>query len=240
MEKPIFTAATDNVMPIITLLKCIAFKPRCVVRISSEGLKLTVEDSLSLQAHAFLDKDMFSFYRFNPSNKDSMDNDDKTDIPIFFTVSLLAMLECFNIMNNDFKEKNFVLNRKLQNPNVLRVGSSCHLSYIGNGHPFVFVIQESGMVTTCELTTFEKEDLADIFLQNNMLSQKIIMKISYRFSMIRHSMHAMSSAIKVSIRTDDNGVLSMQFMIETGESKYSFIDFRILSSTGIENNFYDE
>lgn len=301
MEKPIFTAVTDTVIPIITLLKCIAFKPRCVVRISSEGLKLTVEDSLSLQAHAFLDKDMFSFYRFNPSNEDSMDNENPST-PIFFTVSLLAMLECFNIMNNDLKEKNFLINRKLQQQNILRVGGSCHLSYIGDGHPFVFIIQESGMVTTCELTTFEKEDHTDIFLQNNMLNQKIIIKSeslydaiqelefssselltirssprhphlrlssigtmgsviidypnerdviegfscanvvenSYKFSMIRHSIHAMSSAIKVSIRTDENGVLSMQFMIETGEGKYSFVDFRILSSTGIENHFYNE
>lgn len=287
MGEPIFTAVTDTVIPIITLLKCIAFKPRCVVRISSEGLKLTVEDSLSLQAHAFLDKDMFSFYHFNPSNENSMDNDNPTT-PIFFTVSLLAMLECFNIMN-DSKEKNFMLNRKLQQQNVLRVGSSCHLSYVGEGHPFVFIIQESGMITTCELTTFEKEDLADIFLQNNMLNQKIIIKSeslydaiqelefssgelltirsspqhphlrlssigtmgsviidftnernvietfscasivenSYKFSMIRNSMHAMSSAIKVSIRTDKNGVLSMQFMIETEEGKYSFVDFRV-------------
>ncbi|KTW32106.1 uncharacterized protein T551_00788 [Pneumocystis jirovecii RU7] len=303
MKEPIFSAVTDTVMPIITLLKCIAFKPRCIVRISSEGLKLTVEDSLSLQAHAFLDKSMFSFYRFNSSSQESMDNNNSPNTPIFFTVSLLAMLECFNIMNNDLKEKNFILNKKLQQ-NILRVGGSCHLSYIGDGHPFVFIIQESGMVTTCELTTFEKEDITDIFLQNNMLNQKIIIKVeseslydaiqeleftsselltirsspqypylrlssvgtmgsviidytnekdvietfscssvvenSYKFSMIRHSMHAMSSAIKVSIRTDQNGVLSMQFMIETGEGKYSFVDFRMLSSTGIENNFYNE
>ncbi|KAG4305185.1 hypothetical protein PORY_001355 [Pneumocystis oryctolagi] len=301
MKKPVFTAVTDTVAPIITLLKCIAFKPRCVVRISSEGLKLTVEDSLSLQAHAFLDKSMFSFYHFDASNGNSMNNNN-SNTPVFFTVSLLAMLECFNIMNNDLKEKNFVLNRKLQQQNVLRVGGSCHLSYIGDGHPFVFVIQESGMVTTCELTTFEKENIADIFLQNNILNQKIIIKSeplydaiqelefssselltirsspqhpylrlssvgtmgsviidytnerdvietfscqsivenSYKFSMIRHSMHAMSSAIKVSIRTDENGVLSMQFMIETGEGKYSFVDFRMLSSTDLESHFYDE
>ncbi|KAG5517886.1 hypothetical protein PMAC_000341 [Pneumocystis sp. 'macacae'] len=295
MKEPIFSAVTDTVMPIITLLKCVAFKPRCTVRISSEGLKLTVEDNLSLQAHAFLDKSMFSFYRFNP-NQDSMDNNNNPNTAIFFTVSLLAMLECFNIMNNDLKEKNFMLNKKLQQ-NILRVGSNCHLSYIGDGHPF-----ESGMVTTCELTTFEKENITDIFLQDNLLNQKIIIKSeslydaiqeleftssdlltirsspqypylrlssvgtmgsviieytnekdiietfscsnvvenSYKFSMIRHSMYAMSSAIKVSIRTDKNGVLSMQFMIETGESKYSFVDFRMLSSTEIENHFYNE
>ncbi|QSL66627.1 hypothetical protein MERGE_001010 [Pneumocystis wakefieldiae] len=301
MEEPIFTAVTDNVIPIITLLKCIAFKPRCVVKISSEGLKLTVEDGLSLQAHAFLDKDMFSFYRFNSSNKDSMNNNDSST-PIFFTISLLAMLECFNIMNNDLKEKNFVFNRKLQQQNILRVGGNCHLSYNGYGHPFVFIIQESGMITTCELTTFEKENLIDIFLQNNKLNQKIIIKSeslydaiqelefssselltirsspqhphlrlsslgtmgsviidytnerdvietfscssvvenSYKFSMIQHSIHAMSSAIKASIRTDENGVLSIQFMIETGEGKYNFVDFRILSSTKEDNHFDNE
>ncbi|KAG5440743.1 hypothetical protein PCK2_000179, partial [Pneumocystis canis] len=53
-----------------------------------------------------------------------------------------------------------------------------------------------------------------------------IVENSYKFSMIRHSMYAMSSAIKVSIRTDNNGVLSMQFMIETGEVVLRIIDYQ--------------
>lgn len=54
-------------------------------------------------------------------------------------------------------------------------------------------------------------------------------KNGYRFSMIRHSIRAMREASKVSLRTDDNGTLSMQFMIPVGEGRNSFVEFRIMA-----------
>lgn len=52
----------------------------------------------------------------------------------------------------------------------------------------------------------------------------------YKFSMIRAAVRAMSIASKVSIRVDNQGVLSLQFMIELVEleGKVSFVDFRFV------------
>lgn len=57
---------------------------------------------------------------------------------------------------------------------------------------------------------------------------------SYKFSMVRAATLAMKQAMKVSIRVDDQGVLSLQFMIEidTGsgnsENELSFVDYRFV------------
>jgi len=51
---------------------------------------------------------------------------------------------------------------------------------------------------------------------------------SYKFDMIQKAARAMSVATKVSVRGDDQGVLSLQFMIEVEAGKVSFVDFRFV------------
>lgn len=41
-------------------------------------------------------------------------------------------------------------------------------------------------------------------------------------------MRAMGVAAKVSVRVDEQGVLSLQFMIEVDQNKVSFVDFRFV------------
>ena len=50
----------------------------------------------------------------------------------------------------------------------------------------------------------------------------------YKFSLIKGASRAMDIATKVSIRTDEPGVLSLQFMIEIEGGGYSFVDFRFV------------
>lgn len=51
----------------------------------------------------------------------------------------------------------------------------------------------------------------------------------YKFSLIKASGKAMAQAAKVSVRVDDQGVLSLQFMIEVdGGNGVSFVDFRFV------------
>jgi len=52
-------------------------------------------------------------------------------------------------------------------------------------------------------------------------------KDAYRFDFIRHARGAMAVATKVSVRSDQEGVLSLQFMVEW-EGRSSFVDFRFL------------
>lgn len=51
---------------------------------------------------------------------------------------------------------------------------------------------------------------------------------SYKFSIVKSASRAMAAAAKVSIRGDKQGVLSLQFMIETENGGVSFVDFRFV------------
>jgi len=51
---------------------------------------------------------------------------------------------------------------------------------------------------------------------------------SYKFSLIKAASRAMTAASKVSIRTDEQGVLSLQFMIEVEGGGVSFIEMRFV------------
>lgn len=50
----------------------------------------------------------------------------------------------------------------------------------------------------------------------------------YKFSLIRSASRAMAMASKVSIRSDEQGVLSLQFMIEVEGGAVSFVEFRFV------------
>jgi len=51
---------------------------------------------------------------------------------------------------------------------------------------------------------------------------------TYKYSLIRNAARAMAVASKVSIRGDEQGVLSLQFMIELEGGSVSFVDFRFV------------
>lgn len=51
---------------------------------------------------------------------------------------------------------------------------------------------------------------------------------TYKFSLIKAAARAMQVATKASIRGDEQGVLSLQFMIEIEPGKVSFVDFRFV------------
>ncbi|KAJ9656027.1 checkpoint clamp complex protein Rad1 [Coniosporium apollinis] len=54
------------------------------------------------------------------------------------------------------------------------------------------------------------------------------LKHSYKFGLVRAASRAMAVATKVSIRADEQGMLSLQFMIEVDGRKVSFVDFRFV------------
>ncbi|GAA5836231.1 hypothetical protein JCM5353_002650 [Sporobolomyces roseus] len=168
--------------------------------------------------------------------------------------------------------------------------TSLKLSYKGLGEPVVLLLEEGGIVTRCELTTYEPEGLLDLTFIDQERVQRLIMKSewlrdallelppsseklsisfspikdqvdedeqgvdeedviplfrleatgaagstemdysdnkdilevfecenpirnSYKFSHIQLTKHALNNSIKTSIRTDDYGLVSFQFMI---------------------------
>ncbi len=51
---------------------------------------------------------------------------------------------------------------------------------------------------------------------------------TYKFSLIKGAIRAMAIASKVSIRADEQGVLSLQFMVEVDSGGVSFVDFHFV------------
>lgn len=51
---------------------------------------------------------------------------------------------------------------------------------------------------------------------------------TYKYSLIQSASRAMAIATKVSIRSDEQGVLSLQFMVEVEGGGFTFVDFRFV------------
>lgn len=172
----------------------------------------------------------------------------------------------------------------------------CRLSYSTLGSPFGIILEESGVVTTCNLNTYQPEAAEEIPFNREQLEVKIIMQSrylfdaiseissmansnsassnrlnitaspsspflslsvagdlgsasvefaksrelletftvarrwsqSYKFEMVRAAAEAMRLASKVSFRSDRQGVLSLQFMVEVEGGGVSFVEFRFV------------
>lgn len=62
---------------------------------------------------------------------------------------------------------------------------------------------------------------------------------TYKYAFIKGASRAMAMATKVSIRGDENGVLSLQFMIEVEGGQVSFVDFRFVAYIAEEGDEVD-
>jgi cell cycle checkpoint protein len=78
------------------------------------------------------------------------------------------------------------------------------------------------------LETFQVIGEPDEAGANARKNAPVVITQSYKFSLIRAAQRAMAVASKVSVRGDDQGVLSLQFMIEVEPGKVSFVDFRFV------------
>ncbi|KAK6338681.1 ssDNA endodeoxyribonuclease [Orbilia brochopaga] len=243
------------------------------------------------------------------------------DDGVRFQISLSALLECLQIFGADAsKDRQFggsggsgisgrdaaampfgrPATTSLFDANALRLPGTCRFVYQGPGYPLSIILEESGVTTTCHLTTFITPSTYDLIpFSRSSMTHKIILKAAwlhdalseldsttpetltytatttssskkphfslsasgilssatvelannknimetfsvtsdsmhrYKFALIRKAMKAMSVASKVSLRGDEPGVLSMQYLIEMPDksSAPTFIDFRFLPLT---------
>lgn len=200
---PIFSAVSNNANDLYTLLRCIGFASKASVQITPDGIRFSVEENRVMQGLAFLDKALFTTYTFNPPTtgqdaNDVDDDDDEQDSTVHpqFLVSLSALLETlqiFGIGDTNLPSSSFS-NPAPQsgavgaftNPALL-LGRSCTLRYQNIGSPLSITLSESGITTTCELTTYESDDPSfgtaagelDIPLQRDAIIMKIIMRSAW-------------------------------------------------------------
>ncbi|CEQ40850.1 SPOSA6832_02507 [Sporobolomyces salmonicolor] len=259
----ILTATLPDVRPLASLLKSLSFKAVCLcrfgecarspqadegvacrsqratVRIDAEGIRMTVEEGRSIQAHAYITRACFTAYTFilsadspsacfsplpsppSPSSSSSSSSSSPPPPPeprgapyCQLTVSLSTMLECLNIFGNagtagggngfqtdqdggerhgggeggwkrrrgrgsgDDEEGRGRAGGRGRDQGGADEGkqTSLRLSYAGIGEPLVMLLEESGTVTRCELTTYEPDGLLDLAFEDADRVQRLIMK----------------------------------------------------------------
>ncbi|KAJ1975557.1 ssDNA endodeoxyribonuclease [Dimargaris verticillata] len=105
-----FIAKLQNVRPLVHLLKAIHFKERAQCVITAQGVKFSIEDSRSVQAHAYLQRQFFQDFRLADqllrSTASAADSETTTpatptasDVEIAFSVQLNVLLGCLTIFS---------------------------------------------------------------------------------------------------------------------------------------------
>ncbi|KAF2100892.1 Rad1-domain-containing protein, partial [Rhizodiscina lignyota] len=326
---PLFSAVSSSARQLHSLLKCIAFTNKVQVQISQDGLRFSTGESSVMEGHAFLDKKLFTAFKYQQPEEDNA-------LTPIFEINLPALLETLQIFGaSDTSTSSSSRFHSYNKPAIsafsastLGLTSLCTLTYDNNGEPLTIMISEGNVETKCELTTYEPNQMEDIPFARDRLATKVIMRSewladaiaelaatnperltieagpgkvgfrlrasgplgsaeiefdemtakresgaasfshpnpsaavpqatgasgvletfqasirsvnSYKFSMIRAATLAMKQAVKVSVRVDDQGVLSLQFMIEVeggsgAEQHMSFVDFRFVPLVGDED-----
>ncbi|KAM0747330.1 Rad1-domain-containing protein [Meredithblackwellia eburnea MCA 4105] len=199
----ILVAAVTDVRPVASMLRALSFRSKAVVDIQAHGIKITVEEGRSIQANAYLSSDSFSSYSFtleDPVTSSSQDDDsDAGDAAhCSFGISLSTVLECLNIFGNAYsgsltsswkdgdgrrsEAAERERDREREQRSIAKEDgkiTSLRMSYAGDGEPLVLILEESGILTRCEITTYEPDPLMELPFDDESKIQKLIMKSAW-------------------------------------------------------------
>ncbi|KAJ5606234.1 hypothetical protein N7510_009015 [Penicillium lagena] len=228
--EPLFAGVSNNAHHLYTLLSCIGFASKATVQITPGGLRFSAEEARVVQGLAFLDKSLFTSYTFNNPSTDNThpdqngeDDGNSSDDPNWphFVVSLSAILETLKIFGlNELSESDPSGNTRIQQNNTasssafnapaLLLDRTCTLQYAQHGAPLSITLTEAGVVTTCELNTYEpEEDYADIPLQRDAIIMKIIMRSTWLHNAIAELDSSTPTILKLSAES------TVEFSIDT-------------------------
>ncbi|XP_064392119.1 LOW QUALITY PROTEIN: cell cycle checkpoint protein RAD1-like [Halichondria panicea] len=143
----LLVARMDNSRVLASILKAISFREKATCFISSNGLKMTVEQAKCVQASAFIQSSLFRQFQYSP------------DYPSVFVISLSALIECLSIFG----------------PTAPDAHTALKMSYAGKGHPLSLLLEEGGVLTDCQLTTQDAEETLDFdFVSANVVAKLIM------------------------------------------------------------------
>ncbi|EEH45437.1 uncharacterized protein PADG_01587 [Paracoccidioides brasiliensis Pb18] len=197
-DRPIFSAVSNSVQQLYVLLRCIGFSSKASVQVTSQGIRFSAEDGRVMQGVAFLDKKLFTNYIFHPPSGTNLEGTVEDEYGLdnyvspLFLISLSALLETLQIfgLNDASSFTNPTPNpatstalNAFSGPALL-LNRTCTISYIMQGSPLAITLSEAGVTTTCELTTYEPDDIdfdssvgdTDIPFQRDAIVFKAIMR----------------------------------------------------------------
>ncbi|RUP48289.1 repair protein Rad1/Rec1/Rad17-domain-containing protein [Jimgerdemannia flammicorona] len=178
-EDKLFVAKLPNVKPLANLLRAVQFKEKATCHLLPEGLRIVVEDSRCVQATAWLQKELFSQYELRPQ-----DDGNAIEYDHVFMISLTALLECLNIFGNAtgaISTSQAAGSGSASAGNGSTVGFArsftvMKMSYDGPGSALELMLEDSGVITLCKITTFEPEPELDFDFNSTPSVQRVIMK----------------------------------------------------------------
>ena len=106
--------------------------------------------------------------------------------------------------------------------NELSSTSPTRLTIVSSPTAPYFTLSSSGPLGSATVEFSKDPQLLETF----QVPRRIVN--TYKYSLIKGASRAMAIASKVSIRSDEQGVLSLQFMIEVDNGGFSFVDFRFV------------
>ncbi|KAK7555281.1 Rad1/Rec1/Rad17 [Phyllosticta citricarpa] len=185
---PIFSAVSSSARQLYNVLRCISFAPRARLQISKGGLHFVAEQTRVMQGEAYLETHLFTTYHYNPPRVSQSSDDDTDDVVPEFSINLPALLETLQIFGfTDQTQRNAFTSFSGRGPTnafdnrVLGMTSVCRISYHAPGSPLKIVLEEAGVMTTCDLTTYELDQAEDeeIPFAREDLIFKLIMRSSF-------------------------------------------------------------
>ncbi|KAI7221380.1 hypothetical protein KC333_g1764 [Hortaea werneckii] len=194
---PVFSAVSSSARQLLTLLRCIAPAKKAQVLISAQGLRLSTEEGSVMESFVFLEKHLFTSYTYQPSPPPSSQDDPQDPL---FEINLNSLIETLNIfsLSDPAATKRpggaggmegydalaaHRLNRHAGiNPfstSAALTSGICSFTYQAPGHPLSIHMSESGVTTTCDLTTYQADTQEEIPFARDALALKAIIRSSY-------------------------------------------------------------
>ncbi|KAL2270855.1 hypothetical protein VTJ83DRAFT_226 [Remersonia thermophila] len=190
---PILRAVASSTRPLYQLLKAIHFTNKIHVEITENGLRFAADHARVMQGVAHWNKGLFTSYTTNlpspaPREGDEDDDDEEDEPPsVTFQVSLPAVLETLQIFGaadaaarqaradvDPYRSNLRNYRADAFSNQTLGMSGTCAISYAREGEPFSIVLDEAGVTTTCNLTTYIPEAPDDIPFDIQDISFKII------------------------------------------------------------------
>ncbi|EGF81803.1 hypothetical protein BATDEDRAFT_87254 [Batrachochytrium dendrobatidis JAM81] len=284
-----FIASLRSVAPFVTILRAISFKQKAYCTIAAEGMRLTAEDSRTVQAKAYLPKSLFREFKLSDGSALTPDEE------LSFMVDIRVLTDCLTIFGAQQQPGGYsnedLPQQQPQQASHIGIQSSpvsLQLSYPKGGGELTLMLQDGNIVTACNLATYDNEPITDLHATfgDRQIVGKIIMKSDwlktafgeldstssdltlsispqhpflrisasglageseldyprdtevlesfsctmptsnkYKFTMLHPCMKALGMSTKTSIRVNEIGILSLQFMIQLTTSQISFVDY---------------
>uniref|UniRef100_A0A1B6D9P5 Cell cycle checkpoint protein RAD1 n=1 Tax=Clastoptera arizonana TaxID=38151 RepID=A0A1B6D9P5_9HEMI len=144
----LFKLKMDNVKNLSVILKVLNFKEIATCFVSTNGLKVVVEDSKCIQVSAYISSNVFQELHVKENEQ------------ITFRIDLSTMLECLTIFDHC--------------SSVPGLTTALMMSYQYEGAPLKMILEENGIITDCLLKTMNADDILDFHFPTNSEINKII------------------------------------------------------------------